>query len=203
MSSAPEREDGPEHRPSSATPPLRRAVFVDRDGTLNVDTHYLQGPEKVELHLGVREGVALLRAHGFLVVVVTNQSGISRGFYTREAVEAIHQKIQRLMAEAGTQIDAFYYCPHAPQEGCACRKPGTALFEQAARELHIDLRTSAIIGDRMLDVEAGTRLGLTTVYVPEPGAHHRYPQEFQRAQVEANLVATSFLAGCRRLLERG
>lgn len=203
MSSAPEREPGPEHRSPSPLPWLRRAVFVDRDGTLNVDTHYLPGPEKVELHAGVSRGVALLRSHDFLVVVVTNQSGIARGFYTRQAVEEIHRRIQDLLASAGTRVDAFYYCPHAPQDGCACRKPGTALFAQAARDLGIDLPSSAIIGDRMLDVDAGAKLGLTTVYVPEPGALERYPEERRRARTEADILAPSFLSGCLRILARG
>lgn len=194
---------GSEFRAPSAPSRLRRAVFVDRDGTLNVDTHYLTGPEKVELHRGVREGVVLLRSHGFLVLVVTNQSGIARGLYTREAVEAIHARIQELLGAVGTRVDAFYYCPHAPSEGCACRKPGTALFEQAARDHHLDLGGCAIIGDRILDVEAGARLGMTTVYVPEPGAESNYPQEREKANEAADLLAPNFLSAVHLLLARG
>ncbi len=204
MSSAPETGNGA-HRgpaPPSGAGHLRRAVFVDRDGTLNVDTHYLAGPEKVELYRGVTEGVSLLRSRGFLVVVITNQSGIARGLYTQSAVEAIHARIQELLRRGGTEVDAFYYCPHAPAEGCACRKPGTELFERAARDLGIDLPSSAMIGDRMLDVEAAEKLHLTSIYVPEAGERPHYPEEQLEAAHRASIIAPSFLEGCQRLLER-
>lgn len=203
MSSAPERESGAEWRSASAPPRSHRAVFVDRDGTINVDTHYLSSPGQVELHRGVAQGIALLRAHQFPVIVVTNQSGIARGLYTRDAVEAIHARIQELLAKEHAHVDAFYYCPHAPADGCRCRKPGTELFERAAQEHHLDLKASAILGDRWLDIEAGQKLGMLTAYVPEPGAREIYPEEQRRAREEADIFAPSFGVAVHRILERG
>jgi D-glycero-D-manno-heptose 1,7-bisphosphate phosphatase len=203
VSSAPEVEAGAEWRAPSAPPRLRRAVFVDRDGTLVVDRHYMKDPGQIELLRGVAQGVSLLRAHHFPVIVVSNQSGIERGLYTQEDVEAIHRRIQELLAREGTQLDAFYYCPHAPETKCPCRKPGTALFERAAEERHLDLRSSAMLGDRGLDVEAGKELGMLTAYVPEPGAREHFPVEVLEAQGRADIFASSFLSACHRILARG
>ncbi|HEV2166324.1 MAG TPA: HAD-IIIA family hydrolase, partial [Thermoplasmata archaeon] len=106
----------------------RRAVFVDRDGTLNPDLKYLREAERLEVYRGVIEGLRILRSHGYLVVCVTNQSGIERGFYTEADVARIHARLREILATGGAQIDRFYYCPHAPSTGCECRKPGTKLF---------------------------------------------------------------------------
>ncbi|MCI4369172.1 MAG: HAD-IIIA family hydrolase, partial [Thermoplasmata archaeon] len=97
-------------------------MFVDRDGTLNPDLHYLAEPQRLELFHGVGLGVRLLREHGYRVICVTNQSGVSRGFYTDEVVGRIHARVNELLAPQGARIDAFYYCPHAPGDGCRCRK---------------------------------------------------------------------------------
>src|SRR5690349_14065869 len=105
-----------------------RAVFVDRDGTLNPDLRYLGDAEKLEVFRGVGEGLRWLREHGYLIVCVTNQSGIDRGFYGDADVERIHERLNSRLRAEGAAIDAFYYCPHAPDRGCRCRKPGTLLF---------------------------------------------------------------------------
>lgn len=178
---------------------LRRAVFLDRDGTLNVDPGYIADPAQIEIYLGVVEGLRLLSEKGFLLIVVTNQSGISRKFYTHEIVGAIHARIQSFLEARGVRIDAFYYCPHHPDEKCACRKPGTALFERASEEHSLDLASSAIIGNGASDIEAGRRLGLLTVYVPTPRFRlEREPVE----KVGADLVAESFREACRKVAER-
>ena len=188
--------------PDRASPTPRRAVFLDRDGTLNVDLHYLKDPERLELHRGVGEGLRRLKGAGYLLLVVTNQSGVARGLYTVKDVEAIHARLlQRLTAE-GASVDGFYYCPHAPEEGCACRKPGVALFQQAAREWNLDLARCVVLGDRYLDVEAGRRLGMLTAYVPEPGSEGEYAEERPRALAEADLAAASFLEAVEGILQR-
>ena len=155
--------DAPQSRP------LRRALFVDRDGTLNPDLHYLREADRIELFRGVGNALSLVRDHGFLVICVTNQSGVERGFYSREEVERIHERLNVLLRPHRAHIDAFYYCPHVPETQCECRKPGTLLFRQARDDWNIDMATSAIVGDRGLDVEAGRKLGLLTAFVTPPG----------------------------------
>jgi len=189
--------------PTRGPRPLRRALFVDRDGTLNPDLHYLKDADRLELFRGVGEALHLVREHGELVVCVTNQSGVERGFYTVEDVARIHQRLNELLGPADARVDAFYYCPHAPEHGCSCRKPGTALFERARSELGLDLGSSAIIGDRLVDVEAGRRLGLLTVLVRTPGHEAEVDDELARAHVTADLRADSFLGAVTRLLARG
>lgn len=189
--------------PAPASRPRRRAVFVDRDGTLNPDFHYLADAARLEVYDGVGEGLRLLRAHGYLVVCVTNQSGIERGYYTAADVDRIHGRLNELLAPYGARVDAFYYCPHAPEAGCRCRKPGVELFERAAADLAIDLAASAIVGDRSLDIEAGNRLGLLTVLVPSRGHEREAERELAARPLTPDLVAPSFRAAAHRLLARG
>jgi D-glycero-D-manno-heptose 1,7-bisphosphate phosphatase len=182
---------------------LRRAVYIDRDGTINPDLRYLKESDRLEVFRGVGEALRLLRAHGFVVVCVTNQSGIERGFYTVADVEAIHRRVNEILAREGAAIDAFYYCPHAPEAGCRCRKPGTELFERAERELGLARAGSAVIGDRVLDVQAGDRLGLLTVLVVPPGHEESVAHEMAAAHVHADLSALSMRAAAARLMAIG
>ncbi|HTT17255.1 MAG TPA: HAD family hydrolase [Thermoplasmata archaeon] len=182
-------------------PPLaRRALFVDRDGTLIPDLHYLKDAERLELFAGVTEALIRARQHGELVVCVTNQSGIERGLYTTGDVERIHARLNELLGRSGARVDAFYFCPHVPERGCRCRKPGTELFERAARDLHLDLATSVFVGDRRVDVEAGRRLGIVTALVRTPGHEAAVDRELSDAGLRADLVADSFLSAVERLL---
>jgi len=177
--------------------PLRRALFVDRDGTLNPDLRYLREADRIELFRGVGDSLSLAHDHGFLVVCVTNQSGVERGFYSREDVDRIHARLNELLRAHRAHIDAFYYCPHAPEAHCECRKPGTLLFRQAQKEWNIDFSGSAIVGDRKLDVEAGRALGLLTAYVPRPGhreaSAHAPFENGGTADVDAGSFSTAVL----------
>jgi D-glycero-D-manno-heptose 1,7-bisphosphate phosphatase len=194
----------PGEEESAVSPPTRRrAVFVDRDGTLNPDLHYLSDPERVEVFRGVAEGVRLLRSHGYLVVCVTNQSGVERGFYNEADVRAIHERLNSILDREGAQIDRFYYCPHAPETRCPCRKPGVELFERARNDLGVEFASSAIIGDRSLDVEAGEKLGLLTVLVPAPGHAVETAEEIRTRGSRPDLIAPSFRAAALHILNRG
>jgi D-glycero-D-manno-heptose 1,7-bisphosphate phosphatase len=141
------------------------AVFLDRDGTIVVDKHYLADPDGLELLPNALEGLRELRELGARLVVVTNQSGVGRGYFPADAVDPMHERLRELLAEGGVELDGIYVCPHAPSEGCDCRKPRTALFEQAAEELGLDLRASYVLGDKGADVEAGRRIGAKSVLV--------------------------------------
>jgi D-glycero-D-manno-heptose 1,7-bisphosphate phosphatase len=148
---------------------LPTAVFLDRDGTIIEDKNYLSNPDDVALVEGAAEGIARINALLIPAIVITNQSGIGRGFFTVEEHLAVTARLDELLQKKGAKIDATYYCPHAPDEGCDCRKPGTRLFRQAAEEdPGIDLARSLYIGDRMRDIEPGLTLGGDAVLVPSP-----------------------------------
>ena len=157
---------------------MRRGVFLDRDGTINVDRGYTSSPDDLEFLPGAIEGLRLLREAGFTLVVITNQSGVARGFYSEADVHAFHDEMNRRLAEHGAQIDRFYYCPHhvdgvVPRyrRQCDCRKPGDALYRQAINDLDLDPRRSFGIGDKPTDLEPAVTLGATGVLVgdSEPG----------------------------------
>lgn len=148
---------------------LPTAVFLDRDGTIIEDAHYLSRPEQIKLLPGAAEAIARVNTLLIPVIIVTNQSGIARGIFSVEDHEAITAKLAEMLAAEGAVVDASYFCPHAPEDACDCRKPGTLLFRQAARDLHdIDLSRALYIGDRLRDVEPGLTLGGTGVLVPSP-----------------------------------
>ncbi len=144
------------------------AVFLDRDGLICRDVHYLRRPEDFELLPGAAEGIRRLNGLGVRVIVATNQSGIARGYFTEEDLRRIHERMERELGERGARVDAIYYCPHHPDEGCSCRKPRTGMLERAARDFGLDLRRCFIVGDRKLDLEAGKNAGCTKILVPGP-----------------------------------
>jgi|GEM_PF-79141 histidinol-phosphate phosphatase family domain/HAD-superfamily hydrolase, subfamily IIIA len=143
----------------------RRAVFLDRDGTVIAERHYLSDPAGVELLPGAAEGLRRMRALGLPLVLVTNQSGVGRGYFGRDAVERVHGRLIELLAAEGVTLSAIYSCPHAPDEDCGCRKPLPGLLERAARELDLDLPSSFVIGDKPCDIGLGLAVGATTLLV--------------------------------------
>ncbi len=151
---------------------LKRAVFLDRDGTINVEKEYLHRPEHFEFIPGAPLAIRMLNDAGFCVIVVTNQSGVARGYYDEAAVERLHDHMDRELARFGARVDAYYFCPHHPKHGsgehtreCTCRKPLPGMLMQAAADLAVDLTESWIIGDKLADVEAGLRAGCRPLLV--------------------------------------
>jgi D-glycero-D-manno-heptose 1,7-bisphosphate phosphatase len=139
----------------------RPAVFIDRDGTIIVEREYLADPEGVELVPGATGAIRRLGEAGFALVVVTNQSGIARGYYTVADYEAVAARLEALLGEGGAVVDLTRYCPHHPEitGPCACRKPATGMFEDAARALDIDPAASFFVGDKLTDVVPALTLG--------------------------------------------
>ena len=138
---------------------LRPAVFLDRDGTINVERDYLHRIEDFAFIPGAPEAIARLNRAGFLAIVVTNQSGVARGYYPREAVCRLHEHIRHLLGRYHAAIDGFYVCPHHPTEGadayridCDCRKGAPGMLLQAARDHGVDLRRSFMVGDKLIDL---------------------------------------------------
>ena len=145
----------------AAPPPRRPAVFLDRDGTLVDDPGFLRDPSAVRLLPGAAAAVARLNASGWVVLVITNQSGIAQGFIAPEEYEAVERRVHELVASGGGRIDGTFHCPHHPSVGgpCDCRKPGTLLYRQAAAENGVDLGASWGVGDRLSDLVPVRQLG--------------------------------------------
>jgi D-glycero-D-manno-heptose 1,7-bisphosphate phosphatase len=148
------------------------AVFLDRDGTVNVEKNYLHKIEDFEFVPGAEDAILRLNHAGYKVVIVTNQSGVARGFYGLEAVSVLHEHLQERLREVGAVVDAFYVCPHHPtadsaQFGieCDCRKGKPGMLLSAARQMHLDLSASIIVGDKLSDIEAGLAAGCTPYLV--------------------------------------
>ncbi len=156
------------HRESAAV----RAVFLDKDGTLVEDEPYNVDPGRIRLMPGAADGLRALHAAGYRLVVVSNQSGVARGFFPEAALGAVEQRLSELLAEVGVPLAGFYYCPHHPAGTvpayaleCPCRKPRPGLVLRAARELEIGRGRSWMVGDILDDVEAGRRAGCRTILV--------------------------------------
>jgi D-glycero-D-manno-heptose 1,7-bisphosphate phosphatase len=149
-----------------------RAVFLDRDGTINEEKEYLHRYEDFSFIPGAPAAIRLLKEAGFLVIVVTNQSGIGRGYYDEEAVHRLHRYMDGELDQYGAAIDGYYLCPHHPHHGigdyrkeCHCRKPLPGMLLEAARDFDIDLTASYIIGDKLADIEAGLAAGCRPLLV--------------------------------------
>jgi D-glycero-D-manno-heptose 1,7-bisphosphate phosphatase len=179
----------------------RKAAFIDRDGVINEERNYVHRVEDFVLLPGVVQGLTLLRDAGFLLVVVTNQAGIARGYYDRAAVDRLHEHLRSELRAGGVELDAIYLCPHHSQGSvpafaiaCDCRKPAPGMLLQAAVDLDIDLPASVLIGDKPSDIEAGRRAGVPTTVLVESG--HAIPEaELSPGQTVAPdlLAAAAFL----------
>lgn len=155
-----------------------RAVFLDRDGTIIEDVDYLTDLERIRLLPGVVNALRRLRAAGYLLIVVTNQSAIARGWLTEGRLADIHAELNRQLQAEGTRVDAYYYCPHLPDAAvnrysvvCDCRKPEPGMLRRATREWHVDPAASFMVGDSERDAEAGRRAGCRPILVGGKSGH--------------------------------
>ncbi|MBS0578813.1 MAG: HAD family hydrolase [Proteobacteria bacterium] len=145
-------------------------VILDRDGTIVVDDGYLHDPARLRFLPGAAEGLQMLHAAGHPLIVISNQSGVGRGLFTLAQLEAVNRRFVAMLQEAGAPLSGLYFCPHDPRQGCACRKPNTALLLRAAAELDFAPSTGVVIGDKSSDIELGTRVGATTILVTAAGS---------------------------------
>jgi len=150
---------------STASQPLRPAIFLDRDGTINVEVNYLRSPDELRLTDGAAEPIKQLRAAGILVIAITNQSGIARGFFTHETLDAIHLRLREQLAACGAAVDAIYVCTHLPDDNCECRKHGSSLYLHVASEHGIDMSRKLMIGVKDIDLLAAQKLYLSYILV--------------------------------------
>ena len=146
---------------------MNKAAFFDRDGTINIEKNYLYKVDDFEFIKGIPELIKKYNDEGYVVIVVTNQAGIARGYYTEEDMNILHRYINEQLAKIGAHIDAFYFCPHHPDitGECNCRKPKTGMLEKAIQEWNIDVNQSILYGDKPWDIEAGEKCGIRSIYV--------------------------------------
>ncbi len=144
---------------------MKKFILLDRDGTIIVDKHYLSDPEGVELLPGAVEGLKKMQSLGYGLIVLTNQSGIGRGYYSEEDMHAVNRRMEDLLAEHGVKIDKICFCPHAPDQPCTCRKPATGMIEDAAQALPFTPEDSIMIGDKACDVDCGRKAGALSILV--------------------------------------
>jgi D-glycero-D-manno-heptose 1,7-bisphosphate phosphatase len=168
-------------------------IILDRDGTIVIDRGYLADPDRLEFMPGAAEALRWLWERGYQLVVITNQSGVGRGLFTIECVEAMNARLRAMIEQAGAKLTKIYFCPHSPEADCECRKPRLALMEQAATELHFDPHRSVVIGDRDSDIEFGVRAGARTILISS-----ELPKASGR--VEATLTAPSLMEAARSII---
>ena len=171
----------------------RPAVFIDRDGTLIEEVNFLSRVEDLKIFPFTPKAIGLLKERGFLIIVVTNQSGIGRNIYDETAMHTIHEQIQK---DTGDSIDAFYFCPHLPCDGCECRKPGLGMIEAAQRDFEIDMTRSWMIGDKKIDVETGFNAGTRTAMV-RTGYGSEHSKDLERSP---DIIAINLLNAVELLL---
>ena len=171
----------------------KKAVFLDRDGTLIEEVNFLSRVEDLKIFPYTGEALRSLKDAGFLVIVVTNQSGIGRGIYDADAMHAIHDAMQSRLHD---MIDAFYFCPHLPCDGCTCRKPGLGMIEQAAADFPIEFNGSWMVGDKNIDVETAHNAGMkgAMVMTGYGRAHAKH------LTVEPDIIAEDLLEAVRAIL---
>ena len=185
----------------------RRAVFIDRDGTISEEVGYVNHPSRYRVFPYAAEAVKLLNDTGWLAILITNQAGVARGYFAEELIGAVHNILADELERSGAQLDAIYYCPHHPSIGappyqldCDCRKPKPGLIRRAAEEFDIDLAASWMIGDRYGDIEFAHNAGVRAAFVLS--GYGRGEWEYQREtwRQQPNLVAENLLAAVKSVV---
>jgi D-glycero-D-manno-heptose 1,7-bisphosphate phosphatase len=173
----------------------RPAVFLDRDGTLIEDVGYLSDPSQVRVYRGAVPALRALRAAGYLLFIVTNQSGVARGYFPESAVKKVHRSIQERLKLKGARIDGFYYCPHYPgaivkaySKVCPCRKPKPGMVRQALKAFSVDLKKSYMVGDKLDDLHLASRAGLAGAYLVRTGNGRRSERELKKLKEKFPVV---------------
>lgn len=185
----------------------RKTVFLDRDGTINVEKNYLYKVEEFEFIYGAIEAIKLFNENGFYVVVISNQAGIARGFYTPNDVHILHDFIQRELRKHNALIDAFFYCPHHPEgaveiyrQNCNCRKPNTGMIELAEAKFSIDRNNSFIIGDLWSDIKLAENAGMKAVLV-KTGYGQQTLEQVEEKKLKITFDAENILEAAKKIVD--
>lgn len=166
-----------------------KAVFLDKDGTIIPDIPYNIDTNRITLSEGVIEGLQLLQSYGYLLVVVSNQSGVAHGYFTVEQLDAVKHALSGMCSKMGIYLDGFYCCPHHPEGNCDCRKPKPGLLLKAATDMDIDLSCSWMIGDILNDVEAGKKAGCKTILIDNGNETEWEVNEYRSPEYKARDLA--------------
>jgi D-glycero-D-manno-heptose 1,7-bisphosphate phosphatase len=187
---------------------LDRCVFLDRDGTINEEVNYLSHPDQLRLIAGAAEAIKRFNQAGLKVVIITNQAGVARGYFSENTLQQIHLELERMLRAQDAHIDAIYYCPHHPTAGigvykidCNCRKPKPGLLERAARELNLYPRRSFIVGDKPADLQAGDAMGCRTILV-RTGYGLESEKELAGGEFQPDHIADDLLEAARWILQQ-
>ena len=188
----------------------RRAVFIDRDGTVSEEVGYVNHPSRYRVFPYSAEAVRLLNDAGWLAVLVTNQAGVARGYFAEGMIAAVHDLLRQELGRGGARLDAAYYCPHHPSVGeppyradCDCRKPRPGLIRRAAEELGIELSESWTVGDRYGDVELARNAGTRSAFVLSGYGLGEWEHQRGAWRHQPDLVADNLLEAVRKILEEG
>ncbi|MBS1790313.1 MAG: D-glycero-beta-D-manno-heptose 1,7-bisphosphate 7-phosphatase [Acidobacteria bacterium] len=191
------------------TQQLRRAVFLDRDGTVNEEVGYVCDSTQFHLYKFAAEAVQLINEAGWLTVIVTSQAGVARGLFNEEFLSQLHEQMKAELSFAGAEIDAIYYCPHHPTEGeapyrqvCTCRKPKPGMLNQAAKDLNIDLSASVVIGDRFRDLAMAQAVGARSVLVLTGYGREEFERDAAVWPQQPDHVAENLLDAVRWVLNQ-
>ncbi len=183
---------------------MTKAVFLDRDGTINQEVEYLDNLSDLSLIQGVHEGIRTLNQADFMVVVITNQSGVARGYFDEGFVDTVHRELGKQLERAGARVDKWYFCPHHPEAGrapyrqiCTCRKPATGMLEQAVQEFDIDLTHSYMVGDSLSDLQTAWNAGISSILVLT-GHGRKTVAALSKAELQRiDYIAKDLLDACR------
>lgn len=179
------------------------AVFLDRDGTLIHDRpgHYLTDPEKLRFYRDSFRALRLLSKSGFRLIIVTNQSGVARGYMTLRTATVINRRIERELAARGVKLDGIYFCPHGPGEDCACRKPAAGLIREAARHHRIKFAGSFVVGDKLSDLRLAAAMKMRGVFLRR--GHGRSQLEKHPSLLKKQVIRNGLLAAARWIAKQG
>jgi D-glycero-D-manno-heptose 1,7-bisphosphate phosphatase len=178
------------------------AVFIDRDGTINEEVGYLNHISRLRIFPFVPAAIRKLNHRGLAVIVVTNQSGVARGYFPEALVREVNEAVIQQLSSAGARLDGVYYCPHAAADGCACRKPGPGMIEQAAAEHGLDLQRSFVVGDRYADVELAHNVGARSILVRTGYGEGELQLHAAGWKLKPEFIATDFAQAVDWILEQ-
>ncbi|TFG09111.1 MAG: HAD-IIIA family hydrolase [Promethearchaeota archaeon] len=178
---------------------LVKAIFLDRDGTLNEDKGYVHKVEDFALLPGVIEGLKLLK-NEFIFIIITNQSGIGRGYYTVDDLHAFNKLLIEALDKEAIEIKKLFFCPHIPEDKCECRKPNTHFIDLSTNEYNIDLKNSWVIGDHPSDASLGINAGCNTAYLLTGHGPEHY-EELEEKNINPTIIAKDFLSAAKKILE--
>lgn len=188
---------------------MKTAVFLDRDGTINEEMGYINHPDRFMLFPFVAESIRIFNALDMKVIIITNQAGVARGYFSEQLLSSIHEKLLSDVAKQNARIDAIYYCPHHPKEGlgkyrktCSCRKPKPGMVQKAAKEHDIDISKSYMIGDRFRDIQFAKQLGLTSAMVLTGYGKGEYTYQRKTWPYEPDIIGETLLDVANMIRDR-